>query len=250
MLKDERLDAIVQLVDQKGTIRVLDIQNELGVSDMTIRRDLTELEDRGLIKRIHGGAKSLKVFRDQELSHADKQIINIREKTEIAEKALELIHENETIFLGPGTTIELLANLLDKRNLRIITNCLPVFETLVQKNNDNKVYLLGGEMRMVTKSFFGEITNLALADMRFHKVFLSANAVKDGNVMTATIEEGQTQAIALNNAIEKYLLVDTSKIDKEDFYAYYTLDKMTSVIINQDEYNTYEKLTKDVAVIV
>lgn len=250
MLKDERFDAIVALVDQKGTIKVTDIMQRLDVSDMTVRRDLTELEEQGRLKRVHGGAKSVHRYQPQELSHTDKQIINMREKREVAEKALKLINEDETIYLGPGTTMELLAEIMEFDSLRIVTNCLPVFETLSAKKGNLKVYLLGGEMRKLTKSFFGEITNQTLRDMHFHKAFFSCNGVKETEVMTATIEEGQTQALALDNSIERYLLMDSSKIGKEDFYSYYHLQNITAVITNQDDYASYQKLEKHVEVIV
>ncbi len=133
-----------------------------------------------------------------------------------------MIEENETIYLGPGTTIDLLAKIIPNKLLRVVTNCLPVFDIVSQKDK-LKVYLLGGEIRPLTKSFFGEITNMSLENMHFHKAFFSCNAVKDSAIMTATIEEGQTQAIALDNSFERYLLIDTSKIDKEDFYSYYHL---------------------------
>ncbi|GMA53394.1 hypothetical protein GCM10025857_47510 [Alicyclobacillus contaminans] len=153
MLKEERLDAIVALVDQKRTIKVNDIVDKLGVSDMTVRRDLTELEKAGRLKRVHGGAQTLNIYRPEELSHADKQIINKEEKREIAQKAVQLIQEEETVYLGPGTTIELLADIMEFDNLRVVTNCLPVFQTLNKKRGNIKVYLVGGEMRALTKAF-------------------------------------------------------------------------------------------------
>ncbi|GEQ50317.1 DeoR/GlpR family DNA-binding transcription regulator [Tetragenococcus koreensis] len=250
MLKEERLDAIVTLVDQKRAIKVNDIVDRLGVSDMTVRRDLTELEKEGRLKRVHGGAQTLNVYQPEELSHTDKQIINKREKNEIAQKAVELIQEDETIYLGPGTTIELLAKIMNFSNLRVVTNCLPVFQTLSEKRGNIKVYLVGGEMRKLTKAFFGEITNKALQDMHFHRAFFSSNAVKGNAIMTATIEEGQTQTIALDNSVERYLLVDSSKIEKEDFYTYYNLRDVTAVVMNHDDYDTYQKIEKEVDVIV
>lgn len=249
MLKEERFNAIVSLVDEKGTIRVADIVERLNVSDMTVRRDLTELEEQDRLKRVHGGAKTVHTYRQEELSHSDKQIINMTEKKAIAQKALELIKEDETIFLGPGTTIEVLAQLIQHNSLRVVTNCLPVFETLSKKQGNLKVYLIGGEMRMRTRSFFGEIANIALADMHFHKSFFSCNALKEDKIMTATIEEGQTQLIALQNSFARYLLMDTSKIDKEDFYTFYRLKDVSAVITNQDEYNSSQIFEDKVSVI-
>lgn len=84
MLKEERLNAIVSS-RSKRAIKVTEIMERLNVSDMTVRRDLTELEAAGRLKRVHGGASSLNTYRPHELSHADKQIINSVEK-EIVQK--------------------------------------------------------------------------------------------------------------------------------------------------------------------
>lgn len=76
-------------------------------------------------------------------------------------------------FLGPGTTIELLAQLIERESLTVITNCFPVFQILFEKRSLNfKVYLLGGEMRELTESFVGEMTNTLLKTKRFSKMFL------------------------------------------------------------------------------
>ena len=128
MIKDERYKAIMDLLTPSGTVRVNEIMEKLNVSDMTVRRDLADLEKRGLLERVHGGAR-INTF-NEELSHKEKQIINVEAKRAIAKKAIESIKEGDTIFLGPGTTIELLAKLIDERNLQIVTNCLPVFEIL------------------------------------------------------------------------------------------------------------------------
>ena len=75
-------------------------------------------------------------------------------------------------FLGPGTTIELLAQLIERESLTVITNCFPVFQILFKKRSLNfKVYLLGGEMRELTESFVGEMTNTLLKTKRFSKMF-------------------------------------------------------------------------------
>lgn len=75
--------------------------------------------------------------------------------------------------MGPGTTIELLAQLIERESLTVITNCFPVFQILFEKRSLNfKVYLLGGEMRELTESFVGEMTNTLLKTKRFSKMFL------------------------------------------------------------------------------
>ena len=250
MLKEERLEKIVTLVDRQGTVKVSDIMQQLDVSDMTVRRDLGELENSGLLKKIHGGAQSIHQYKRKELSHVEKKIIDIEEKKQIVKRALTLIQEGDTIFLGPGTTLELLAANLSFDNLRVVTNSLPVFTTLVEKENNMEVHLLGGRIRKCTQAFFGDLADQMLQHMHFQKTFISCNAVKGNEIMTASIEEGKTQKIALDNAVEKYLLVDDSKINKEDFYSFYELNHFTSVITNDDEAHSYRELTEFVKTII
>ncbi|MBU5365574.1 DeoR/GlpR family DNA-binding transcription regulator [Enterococcus devriesei] len=245
MLKTDRFQAIMSLLEINGTIRVSDIMEKLSVSDMTVRRDLDELERQGLLERVHGGAKLNDFYRHEELSHTEKQILLQEEKQRIVEKASELIHDGDTIFLGPGTTMELLAKIIRGEGLRIVTNCWPVFEELNKHKDDRKIYLLGGEMRETTQCFVGEITNKSLQDMNFHKAFFSCNALNEQKIMTSTFEEGQTQQIALNNSIERFLLIDSSKIGKKDFSVYYNLADVTAVITDRDEAGHYEKIEKE-----
>ena len=235
MLKEERLNKILELVNGNGVVDVNELIKSLDVSDMTIRRDLAELEKLGKLKRIHGGAQSMNYYKKEELSHEKKLIINPEAKRKIALKAKKLIAEDDTIFLGPGTTIELLAQMLDFHHLRIVTNSLPVFNILHTKHKNYQLYLVGGEYRALTGAFFGDMANKILADIRFGKAFIGANAVKEDRIMTATLEEGTTQQIALHNSSERYLLVDSSKLDCEDFYTFFSLNKLTALIIDQTD---------------
>ena len=98
MNKYDRLEEITKLVNQKGTVRTNEIVEELNVSDMTVRRDLAELEEKGLLTKIHGGARSNSAFQIKEKSHQEKHTENIDEKRAVARKAVNLIEENDTIF--------------------------------------------------------------------------------------------------------------------------------------------------------
>ncbi|MDR0920752.1 MAG: DeoR/GlpR family DNA-binding transcription regulator [Lactobacillales bacterium] len=250
MLKAERCSAILDLVEAKGFVTVGEFMQVLNVSDMTIRRDLTELEAQGKLRRVHGGAQSLNSYKQRELSHEEKKVIHTPEKEAVVKKALTLIEDGDTIFLGPGTTIELLAQQLEARELRIITNSLSVFLILQQKTNLQKVYLIGGELRQKTGAFYGEIANSALQKFSYAKAFVSANAIKGNQVMNASIEEGKTQNVALENSQERYLLIDDSKINKEDFFTFYLLEDLTAVITNQGKFHVEKELEQYVKVIV
>lgn len=250
MNKTARLAEITRLVHKQGTIRIADIVDRLHVTDMTVRRDLIELEEQGVLTKIHGGARSNKAFQYREFSHEEKHVQHIEEKRRIAQSAAQLIEEGDTIFLGPGTTVEALAEEINNQRLTVITNCLPVFNILLtKKTEDFQVFLLGGEMRLLTSAFVGEITNTILEKMRFGKVFFSANGVKGKNVMTSSFEEAYTQKLAIKQGIEKYLLLDGSKVDKDDFTVFCDLSELTAMIVDDKEAEVYKSLTAYIEII-
>ena len=171
MNKQERMLEIVRLVNLSGTVMVNDLIEILQVSDMTIRRDLASLEQEGQLTRIHGGAKSNSRLSFNELSHEEKHHQNMQAKRLVAQKALQLIEEGDSIFLGPGTSVEVLAEEIHCRRLQVVTNCLPIFHLLFKKRTDTfKVILLGGEMRERTQAFVGEMTNHMLGEIYFNKM--------------------------------------------------------------------------------
>ena len=212
MGKNQRQDEIIRLVDRTGTVTVAEIVESMKVSDMTVRRDLIELESKGLLTRVHGGAKS-------------NQHLKYRE------------------ILGPGTSVEVLAEEISNQHLRVITNCLPIFHDLLKKKSDTfKVFLLGGEVREATQAFVGEMTNAIMDKMYFTKMFFSGNGIKNGQIMTSSFEEAYTQKLALERSTETYLLIDSSKIGKEDFTSICPLADITAVITDQMSENAQEEL--------
>ena len=150
MIKAERQDKVRQLLEEQGTVSVKEISDTLGVSDMTIRRDLEELASLGEIERVHGGARSAQgrphAMLRHEYSHSEKRTKHAEEKLQIARRAVELIEEGSTIFLGTGTTVEQMASMLPAFRLRIVTNSLSVFN-LLEAREDCDLCLVGGMYR-------------------------------------------------------------------------------------------------------
>lgn len=231
MLKSERLQHITRIVNEKGVVNVADIMNALNVSDMTVRRDLDELEKSGKLIRIRGGAQSLNYNLDFELTHEEKSVVKMEEKTEIARLAASTIHKGETIYLGPGTTIELLAEMISEKDIRVVTNSLPAFEKL--KNRDlTQLLLIGGSYRARTGAFIGPLTERLIKDFKFSASYISCNGILDQDVTTSSLEEGEIQKTALNHSKNRYLLADDHKFNREDFYVYYKLYNLDAVFAN------------------
>ncbi len=247
MLKKERHEKILDMLKIDGIITIKDMMNEMDISDMTARRDLDYLAEKGLLIRIHGGAQQIYDNNEpHEKTHIEKQVLQIDEKKAIAKKANEFIKDGETIFIGPGTTLEHLALEVKKRSIRVVTNSLPVF-TILNKSNTIDLLLIGGEYRNVTGAFVGSMAINSLMALRFSKAFVSANAVKDNFIATYSDLEGQIQQLALDNAVEKFLLVDGSKFYNYDFYNFYFIENIDFIVtdsnISESLFNDFSKYT-------
>ncbi|KRO15589.1 bacterial regulatory s, deor family protein [Lacticaseibacillus saniviri JCM 17471 = DSM 24301] len=217
-------------MDQKGIVTVNEIGEQLNVSTMTVRRDLDELAEDKTIIRIHGGAQSRNYVKMTELSRVEKRALHVDAKNEIAKIVASMIEPGDTVYLGPGTTNELVAQHLEVADVRLITNSLPVFESFEDKTNRYTLQLIGGSYRARSGTFIGSLANEMLERLRFTKAFISVNGISGKSVSNASPEEGQTQRIALNNADQRYVVGDHSKLNKRDFYSFYDLDQIDGLI--------------------
>lgn len=252
MLKQEKLDNILETVNTKGTITVKEIMTRLDVSDMTARRYLQELADKDLLVRVHGGAEKIRTGStlNNERSNIEKQSLQIAEKQEISRFAGHLIDEGETIFIGPGTTLESFARELPIDNIRVVTNSLPVFLILNERKLTDLI-LIGGNYRSITGAFVGTLTLQNLANLQFSKAFVSCNGIQDNAIATFSEEEGESQRIALNNSNKKYLLADNSKFNKFDFYTFYNISDIDTIVSDSKlSKETFDQLSKQTKIIL
>lgn len=245
MNKKDKLDFILNTVNDKGYISTKDISKKLKVSDMTARRYLNELDEKKELIKVHGGAES-KLLRFEK-SQSEKQFLHIDEKNYLAKIAANFIKSGDTVFIGSGTTLEQLANKIIDEDIRVVTNSWPVFSILNQRNF-KELILIGGVFRDNTGAFVGRIATNALETMQFSKVFVSCNGIYNSSISTFTESAGEVQTIALNQAQERFLLADSSKFNKIDFYQFYDLNNIDYLItdpnIDDKVRKHYSKFTK------
>ncbi|MCF0259572.1 MAG: DeoR/GlpR transcriptional regulator [Erysipelotrichaceae bacterium] len=231
MNKRERMNRIMQLVNENGTINNSDIIQLLNVSDMTIRRDLDELEKAGRLIRFHGGAQSVNYNLDFELSMLEKTTVNMEQKKQIAAKAASLVEEGDCIFLGPGTTIEVLASALAGQNITVVTNSLSVYNMLAERP-ETRLILAGGMRRKDTGFFADPVSNRIIGSIFFDKAFVSCSGLSPRDLTTSTMEEAETLQIALRNSKSCWLLADLSKFHHVDRYAFCPLTDLDGILVN------------------
>ena len=229
MLKNERFLYIMDAITSRGVVTVREIMDACGVSDMTARRDLAELEQEGRLTRVHGGAQGLDFSLPQELSHTEKIAHEEAEKVAIARAALAHIHEQDCVFLGPGTTTEELARQLRGMDVTVVTTSHPVFMAL-RGDATAKVYLVGGEYRAKTESFVGEITNEQVRAFTFGGTFIGCNGIVGDAIMSSSPAEGVIQKTAIDHAQHRYVLADHTKFGRRALYTYCHLQDFDACI--------------------
>ena len=246
-MKEQRIDMIMKELEKYGIVSVSDLMKKLGVTRMTIGRDLKLLEDSGMLKRTHGGAVRNNDLNLVELTHLQKKNINISKKEEIGKLAGNYIENGDIIFIGASTTNECLLKYIKNKRIRIITNSFYIFEQY-KGNEDFELILTGGIWREKSGAFIGEITDRVLSEIKVDKSFIGANGIKDNNVTNSNKEEASLQKVIMSNSQKNYVLIDSNKFDLKDLYTFYQTDKIDGIITDSGLTaalkKKYEKYTK------
>ncbi|MBC1937138.1 DeoR/GlpR transcriptional regulator [Listeria grandensis] len=215
MLNAERHNLIIERLKRNGSVKLMDLVEVSGSSESTIRRDLAELEEMGVLKRVHGGA-ILSQDRTIEMSMVEKSVTNVQAKKGIAELAASTVVEGDCIYVDAGSTTFEMIDFLRGRNITVVTNGLMHVEELVSLDLD--AYILGGKMKARTKAIIGAIALDNIANYRFDKAFIGANGVHliDGYT-TPDMEEALLKRRAMSLADETFILADASKLHHSHF---------------------------------
>jgi DeoR family fructose operon transcriptional repressor len=242
--KELRGRYIVKYLDKNESISIHEITSYCNISPVTVRRDLAELEGKGLLIRTHGGA--IKPGNQVNLFDFDyKTLKNREEKIEICRRASFFINENETIYLDCGSTVFYMARFLKKmNNVRIITNSLPVVSELIQYPKI-RIYLIGGELDNSRKALYGPMTENLLERYKADKAFIGAGGVslKKGLSSIDEKEASITRKMA-ESATQVFLLCDSTKLEKDTYFNYSSLSKVTCLITDRNADTDIIKLYK------
>lgn len=176
LFAEERKQKILDLLKEKSKLMVPELCSEFGVSPATIRNDLRELENAGLLKRTHGGA--IKVSKTSfELNSYQKKVTNLNEKKAIARIAINYVEDGDTIALDTGTTTLELARLLSSRkNITVVLNDIEIAAYLENEQNID-VILIGGSLRKGFHCTVGPIAVRSLQGLYVDKAFMATNGI-------------------------------------------------------------------------
>lgn len=213
MLKKERQEKILQLLSEKRYATVSRLAKTLYVANITVRRDLEELERGGLILRCHGGAM-LPEYENREVPFAVRDKENILAKKRIAQKAAQLIRDGDTVFLDASSTASHIVDHIDgKQNLTIITNSVHVMEKL--QGRKVRCYLTGGALLENSHALVGKIAEETVAGLYADICFFSSQGVTEEGIITDfSEEETQLRKCMIKNAKKCIFLYDKTKLGK------------------------------------
>lgn len=233
MLNLERRTKILELLEKHGQVAVPDLSRRFKTSEVTIRNDLKDLHQRGLIRRAHGGAvKVATVSTDPSLKI--KAELHADEKRRIGAAAAALINDGESIILDSGTTTQQIARQIKhKKDLKVITNGLNIAMELFGAK-DIQLILLGGVIRQNSLSAVGHFAEDMLGQLSADKLFLAVDACDvEFGLSTPNVEESQVNQAMARIAREKILVADSSKFGKRSLSRIVPLTYIDTIITDR-----------------
>ncbi|WP_214415148.1 DeoR/GlpR family DNA-binding transcription regulator [Sphaerisporangium fuscum] len=213
MLAQQRQQAILERVRRDGAARVSDLVRELGVSDMTIRRDLEVLAERGLIEKVHGGATATGPGSTEEPGFAAKSVRQQPEKEAIARHAASLVHPGTAVALSAGTTTWTLAHhLLDIPGLTVITNSLPVADVFHRAGRGDQTVVLTGGVRTPSDALVGPVAVAAIRELNVDTLMLGVHGMNArAGFTTPNLLEAETNRQMVAAAQQLVVIADHTK---------------------------------------
>ncbi|MEU8193514.1 DeoR/GlpR family DNA-binding transcription regulator [Microbispora amethystogenes] len=213
MLAQQRQQAILERVRRSGGVRVAQLVRELGVSDMTIRRDLEVLAERGLIVKVHGGATATGTGSTEEPGFAAKSMRQQAEKEAVARRAAPLVPPGSSVALSAGTTTWTLAHhLVDVPELTVITNSVQVADVFHRAGRPDQTVVLVGGVRTPSDALVGPVAVAAVRSLNVDTLMLGVHGMSvRAGFTTPNLLEAETDRALIAAAQRLVVLADHTK---------------------------------------
>lgn len=228
----ERRALILSQLQNNKELSVTSLSQYYGVSEVTIRKDLNELQRRNLVIRTRGGVIRIpKTNADKDTAVESKRMYNTAEKKAIGRLAASFIRNDETILLDSGTTtLEIAKNLDRLQRLTIITNSMDIALELLRYNRFT-IILLGGHVRMTSHSMVGPLAEATLRNFYCDKLFLGIDSFNmEEGVSTPNIEEAHLNQNMIEKSKEVIAVCDSSKFNRRSFAFIAPIYKINAVV--------------------
>ncbi|MGV8979891.1 DeoR/GlpR family DNA-binding transcription regulator [Clostridium sp.] len=233
MFIQERYTYILDILEKEGKVLVKDLSIQFKVSESMIRKDLQVLEKRDLLMRTYGGAINIKrtiVIGESFYSRVEK---NAESKKIIANKAFNLIKENDTIFLDASTISYTIAKLLIKsnKNMTLITNMFEISSMIVVDSNIHFIFI-GGDYNMIVGGSVGSHSIDQIQLYRCNKSFVGCSGVnlRDGNISSSISEDANTKKAIMSISKETYLMALNERFNMDGIFNFSNIMDFNSII--------------------
>lgn len=231
----ERHDKILTLLQQNGSISVTSLAEQFKVSEVTIRKDLSNLEQQKKLYRTHGSAILISPYiNDRHVNEKEKK--NVAEKRVIGAKAASLIEPGDSIIIASGTTMSFLAREIDTGggHLTVITASVPVTSILSQ-NKDIDVIQLGGITRSSSISVVGSFAEQMLQHFNCSKLYVGVDGIDlECGLTTTNMMEATLNNVMINVAQKVIVLADSSKFGRRGFSKICDLEAVDMIITDSN----------------
>jgi DeoR/GlpR family transcriptional regulator of sugar metabolism len=230
MVAEERRSRLLEVIRLQGFASLPDLAGALQVSESTVRRDLSQLEQEGAARRTHGGA--FYTGPSPSLPHFDRrQAEQWVEKRRIAEVAAALIDDGDTILLDGGSTTYELARLLVGRSLQVVTNSLPIANLFLSDPNTD-VIMLGGYVHGRSGAIHGRYTDEMLRTLNVRRAVLSAAGVTERGVFNSNLLLVETEQAMMQAADEVILVADSTKYGHQSLSLVCPLSEISTFVVD------------------
>lgn len=247
MITEERQAYILDVISRKNIVKLRDLISNLDASESTIRRDLDELESKGLLKRVHGGAVGVSNKFTPDYSMDERQSEHIEAKKAIANYCADLVTDGDFVYLDSGTTTAEIIPLLRGKNITVVTNGIVNAQKLLENNINT--YILGGKIKPSTTAIIGEQAMKELKGYRFNYAFVGANGISyKSAITTPDTSEACIKELAISLAKYSYIVADSSKFDKVSFAKICDFSDVT-IITNKLEDDVDERIIEEFEVV-
>ncbi len=229
-----RKKVILEVLKDHDFISIQEILEKLNASEITVRRDLLDLEKKGLLIRAHGGAVK-KAMADHLFTYNNKVNQNRENKDYICRIASGFIKPNDIIFIDCGSTLSFLPNYLSKISpLTVISNSLPIISELINFDHIKSI-LIGGEVDNKRRAVYGRSAINSIAQYHANKAFIGADGISLSKGVTSYEEKIASVTLQMiENSDEVFLLADSSKIEKNSFAIFAPLSVVDYIITDQN----------------
>ena len=243
MFMEERLDEILEIMKDEKKVLVKDLSEKFNVSESMIRKDLQRLEKEGKIKRTYGGA-----ILERESSYDEKTtsrvFVDLESKSRLGELVLDIIEENDVIFLDISTTKHTIANMLNytKKNLTVITNMNRIAMEFDRTPNID-VILIGGHYNKKLGGTVGSEAVEQIKKFKITKAFVGAGGinVEENFISNFNYDEASVKSEVLKSSKKRYIVANYEKLYKDGPYKFATLEDIDYIVVEKEPENDVKK---------